>query len=183
MIRAYIRDTLAGLRVDVFIIRSSDGDAPRYVLHFLDDHASSWDEIDEGAYVTEPTFRIPHDVAHSLLKALSDHLGGVDDLRTLRADYDAERGRVDTLTSGILELARSMGRERYVWGQTGEAGFNSGLLLLNFTERAFVDSWTHHVWKLTEESEPSGQISMSTEDARRCVTEVRHALGLTALHR
>jgi hypothetical protein len=36
-------------------------------------------------------------VAHALLDALAAHYGGTSDLRRLRADYDAERRRVDKM--------------------------------------------------------------------------------------
>lgn len=49
----------------------------------------------EGAASREPTLRLPDDLARALLDALVQHYGGHQNLRSLRADYDAERKRVD----------------------------------------------------------------------------------------
>lgn len=52
----------------------------------------------------EPTFCLPDDMARALLQALSEHYGGAAvDARALRADYDAERRRVDRLIDKLLE--------------------------------------------------------------------------------
>jgi hypothetical protein len=44
-----------------------------------------------------PALKLDGDVAHALLDALAAHYGGTSDLRRLRADYDAERCRVDKM--------------------------------------------------------------------------------------
>lgn len=52
----------------------------------------------------EPTFVLSDDMARALLQALSEHYGGAAvDARALRADYDAERRRVDRLIDKLLE--------------------------------------------------------------------------------
>lgn len=53
-----------------------------------------------------PTMHLAMDEAQALLAALHNHFQGVDDQRALRADYDAERGRVDKLLGVVSEIAR-----------------------------------------------------------------------------
>lgn len=53
-----------------------------------------------------PHILIPHQIAIALLDALSQHFGGTSDVRQLRADYDAERLRVDRLQNTLSAIAR-----------------------------------------------------------------------------
>jgi hypothetical protein len=51
-----------------------------------------------------PTLRIPTDAARALYDALAQHFGGTSNSKQLRADYDAERGRVDKLIGTLTTL-------------------------------------------------------------------------------
>lgn len=50
------------------------------------------------------TLSMPEDAARALHDALSRHFGGTGDTRQLRRDYDAERARVDQLTTTLTTL-------------------------------------------------------------------------------
>lgn len=52
---------------------------------------------------TGPTLRLPGELGRVLLDALATHYGGASDLRTLRADYLAERARVDRLIERLTK--------------------------------------------------------------------------------
>lgn len=52
-----------------------------------------------------PLLLIPESIAIPLLDALSQHFGGTSDVRQLRADYDAERLRVDKLQNTLSRIA------------------------------------------------------------------------------
>jgi hypothetical protein len=49
-----------------------------------------------------PSLRLPDDLGRALLDALSAHYGGTSDTRTLRRDYEHERGRVDRLIGHLV---------------------------------------------------------------------------------
>lgn len=53
----------------------------------------------------EPILSMSNEEARELLRALAAHFGGaVEDTRSLRRDYDAERGRVDKLIDHLIEV-------------------------------------------------------------------------------
>nr|MDT0660843.1 hypothetical protein [Micromonospora sp. DSM 115978] len=54
-------------------------------------------EVDDAESQGAPTLRIPEEMARALLDALSAHFGGTSEVMTLRADYRAERDRVDRM--------------------------------------------------------------------------------------
>lgn len=54
-----------------------------------------------------PFATVTDDVAMALRDALTVHYGGAPETKWLRADYDAERKRVDTLTEAIISRLRS----------------------------------------------------------------------------
>lgn len=64
-----------------------------------------WEVLAGDGQFNPPVLRIPDGVARALLDALAQHYGGTSDTRTLRADYMAERARVDRL----IELALRAG--------------------------------------------------------------------------
>jgi hypothetical protein len=45
---------------------------------------------------------LPDEIALPLLNALAAHYGGTSDMRTLRADYVAERARVDKFIDAAI---------------------------------------------------------------------------------
>lgn len=59
----------------------------------------------EGLTEGPPPLRIPVDAARALYDALAQHFGGTSNSKQLRADYDAERKRVDKLTDAVLKIA------------------------------------------------------------------------------
>jgi hypothetical protein len=59
----------------------------------------------EGAAEDPPPLRIPIDAARALCDALITHFGGTSNSKQLRADYDAERSRVDKLTDSLIAIA------------------------------------------------------------------------------
>jgi hypothetical protein len=112
MIRAHIADNFSAFGVAVSIVRHSDDDRVRQVMHFVrhgDGESGEvwtrWDDYEPGTAVP-PTFTLGHDEANALLAALHNHYQGVDDQRKLRQDYDAERGRVDKLIAVVSDIAR-----------------------------------------------------------------------------
>lgn len=112
MIKAYVSDRYGFVAggVDVFVVRSyDDPGAPQHLLRMRDD-GGEWVEIDPLAADGEPTLRLPHEAATAVVSALTAHYGGVDDVRTLRADYDAERKRVDKLTDTVSGIAAALAR-------------------------------------------------------------------------
>jgi len=60
-----------------------------------------WESVEPVTNV-EPSMRLPDDVAKALLEGLLDHYRGGHDARQLRADYDAERKRVDKMLDNLL---------------------------------------------------------------------------------
>lgn len=67
-------------------------------------HSETWERLDTGVEA-EPTFRVDHDIAKTLLEALLDHYRGGTDTRTLRSDYEHERERADKLIAAITTIA------------------------------------------------------------------------------
>jgi hypothetical protein len=63
----------------------------------------------DGEIGTErPPLRIPTGMARALYDALDRHFGSGHEARQLRADYQAERARVDQLTTGMLDVLRAL---------------------------------------------------------------------------
>lgn len=109
MIRAYVHDQHYGDRIAISIILTQPDDlADKRILRLSvvnhDYVTTSWEAMarDEAP---QPTLQLPHDAAHALLAALTNHYQGVDDQRALRADYDAERKRVDRLIDTVAQIA------------------------------------------------------------------------------
>lgn len=115
MIRAYIREDLPGMYLSVSIVKHYEGRA-RHILRIEDPGSQTvarWEELpDPPAGVVEPTLQLGDDEARALLEALTSHYSGVEDTRALRRDYDAERKRVDDLTSALANLAQNLAAGR-----------------------------------------------------------------------
>ncbi len=100
-VRAHVDYDHGRMGVAVWLARSRD-----HRLHVVEPVELTFNDVglDEAAAWTEPTLRIPEDMARALLDALAAHFGGSSDVQTLRKDYLAERARVDKmidhLTSG-----------------------------------------------------------------------------------
>lgn len=112
MIRAHLSTSWpAGIGLNISIV-DHDGDGPiapaRRILHYQGDGGrlvQRWDPIDEAESV-EATLHLEHYAAIALMQALNTHFDGVDDQRTQRTDYVAERARVDKLTDAIIDIAK-----------------------------------------------------------------------------
>lgn len=59
----------------------------------------------------EPSLRISAEFGRALLDALAAHFGGVSEAQTLRADYLAERARVDKLIDNLIQPPAVIVRE------------------------------------------------------------------------
>lgn len=113
MIRAYITDAQWGASIAVsLVMHGEQPDDPRRILHFesvgegeAQQLIPQWHTLEPYA-AGQPTLSLGHDLAVALMQALNTHYAGVDDQRTLRADYVAERARVDKLIDAVAEIAR-----------------------------------------------------------------------------
>jgi hypothetical protein len=82
------------------------GPGDRRLLRLTPDPGvTSWEEHEPLAQAVPPTLKLPDEAARALLDALLRHYQGAEDLRTVRSDLLHERGRVDRLTSGLLQIA------------------------------------------------------------------------------
>lgn len=61
--------------------------------------------VEEAVAISEPTVRLPEDIARALCDQLVAYFGGSTEVQTLRKDYVAERGRVDKLTDALVVIA------------------------------------------------------------------------------
>lgn len=117
MIRAFIREDLPGMFLHIHLIQESDG-TPCRILRIDDAGAHTtyrWEDLPErpGPDIA-PTLQVGDSEARALLEALSAHYSGASDMRTLRADLDYERRRIDELmalmgaviTSGMRQPPR-----------------------------------------------------------------------------
>ncbi|WP_433067358.1 hypothetical protein [Dactylosporangium sp. CS-033363] len=101
-------------RVDVYAYRrlTIDGES---VLEVPQPPADViWERRPEASLVAadvRPLLSLDDDMARAVLDALAGHFGGVQGVRNLRADYDAERKRVDQLIEH-LGVAAVAGRLR-----------------------------------------------------------------------
>lgn len=141
MIRAYIREDFLGMSIAVTLIREGDGGLnPPMILRLPEgeNRFARWENLPEqpGADVA-PTFKLGEDEARVLLDALTRHFDGAEDTRALRRDYDAERKRVDTLTSALVDVTRQLA-EPPREAVTYSASFPGGL-----SEEAVTDAFKH----------------------------------------
>lgn len=112
MIRAYVSEDFVSQRVGIAIVeRHSEQRAPARILRLVaadnGAHALRWEELAEHVE-TEPTLTLEDDAARALLDALTRHYQGAEDTRSLRADYDHERKRVDKLSDAVATLAQTL---------------------------------------------------------------------------
>lgn len=70
----------------------------------------SWEDFDpiDVFDPVAPSFKLPMEAGRALLDALAHHYQGHEDTRRLRADYDAERKRVDEQAKLIADVLRSV---------------------------------------------------------------------------
>ena len=137
MIRAYIRENLPGMFLEIALIQVTD-DVPRRILRVVDATTGTWqweDLPDTPPRDLAPTLQLGDSEARALLEALTRHYGGAEDTRALRRDYDAERTRVDTLTAALVDVTRSLA-EPAGEAVTYSASFTGGLSEKDVTDAA-----------------------------------------------
>jgi hypothetical protein len=105
MIKVAISDEWAIGGQKVFIGRKL-GDS-LCLARFKDGRLEWGDARDVAEYRDDPpTLFLPEDVAEALYIALGSYFGSPADSRQLRADYDAERRRVDKFIDVIIQQAK-----------------------------------------------------------------------------
>lgn len=110
-IRAHISEGPFGNEhLKVFLVDQRE-DMPKRLL-LKDGDFWRWVELDSAQAIVaepvDPTFELPWDSGRALLDALMNHYRGAEDTRALRRDYDAERKRVDALTTTISDCLRAI---------------------------------------------------------------------------
>jgi hypothetical protein len=85
-------------RVGIYLIHNLDGG-----IRILErpGHPEGTVTIDPAVQPL-PSLRLDNSMARALMDALAQHFGRVTDSTGLRADYDAERARVDRLTTALI---------------------------------------------------------------------------------
>jgi monomeric isocitrate dehydrogenase len=107
MIQIRVAEDMLADGISVYVTEKS-GTAPRRVLRVGEEGRwNHWDELDpHGAASTDvpPTIRLTDDQGRALLDALLRHYQGWSEQHTLRADYLAERKRVDDMLANMGQL-------------------------------------------------------------------------------
>lgn len=93
--------------LQVFIGRDY-GDGQVQVLSGVDGNGMTF-EVEPYDSQSEHCLIFDDEVARALLDVLAKHFGGTGDTRQLRKDHDAERARVDKLTTALITVATSRG--------------------------------------------------------------------------
>lgn len=93
--RAHVTHDFARLGIGIWLVRDFGEGLPRAVGQPLELVFENVDPM--TPHYTEPTLRLPEDMARALLDALAAHFGGTGEVQTLRKDYLAERQRVDKM--------------------------------------------------------------------------------------
>jgi hypothetical protein len=116
MIRAYAHTERFGDIVALSLVRSPDAgdfESKPKVLRIgpaTDGfQRSTWEEFEPHANV-EPTLRLSMHETLALAEALAELQHGTSELRALREDYKAERGRVDTLIGTLSAVVTAAAR-------------------------------------------------------------------------
>lgn len=110
MIKAYVSDNFLGDSLRVYII--DEREDQRRMMR-MNDGGLRWIDLPPAGSAINaepevPTLWLPFDSGRALLEALVQHYQGAEDTRQLRKDYDAERQRVDTLTSALVDIAKGV---------------------------------------------------------------------------
>jgi hypothetical protein len=116
MLRAYAHPERFGDVIALSLVRTPESgeyeSKPRILRLGQNDDGSqtfTWETFEPHASV-EPTLRLGMDEALALQGALSELQHGTSELRALRADYIAERGRVDRLIDTLSAVATESSR-------------------------------------------------------------------------
>lgn len=117
MIRAYANHNQLGMNVALSLVRHPEAGSyplePQIlrISHGKDGTQTySWEVFDPHVAGPEPTLRIGMEEALALSEALAELQHGTAEHRALRADYDAERKRVDRLIDTVSAVATGAGR-------------------------------------------------------------------------
>lgn len=108
--RAYVGQTVRWHEVGLWLVR-------RRVFNGVREYAVAapveleWQPHDEAYMLPDrPSLLLPNDLARSVVDELTTHFGGVPVSALLRRDFEHERGRVDTLTAAVIEIAKGGNR-------------------------------------------------------------------------
>lgn len=72
----------------------------------VDEMSDSWTRIEDPAVHVPPSIRLDEFVARELLDALGDFFGGTGLVRTMRADLEHERKRVDKALDALIDMTK-----------------------------------------------------------------------------
>ena len=112
MIRAMAYHDRMAMQVSIVIYDEADSAPPeRRILRIAEvldggDVAFAWEDHEPNTQV-KPTLMLGYREVIALQEALAEVAIGTADHKTLRKDYDAERGRVDKLIDVISAVATS----------------------------------------------------------------------------
>ncbi len=96
--RAYVESDPVAFGVRIAVVR------PHHVLHWKPIEVSVREERSATAIEDDVWLRLPENDARAIYEALAEHFGHAGhDIRALRKDYDAERGRVDRFISYLTD--------------------------------------------------------------------------------
>lgn len=119
MIRAYAYQNVLGLGMNVALSLVRHPEVGGYpaepqILRITRDgdgrQRNEWEVFDPQAEGPEPTLVLRMEEAFALQDALAELRHGTSELRALRKDYDAERGRVDRLIETLGTVATAGAR-------------------------------------------------------------------------
>lgn len=108
-IRVAIQDEyfFAADSISIVLAHKMDATTVR-VAKATEDGNLSWQSVEVGVAIDNPTLRIPHVSARALLDALLKYYQGASDMHQLRQDFLHERERVDKLTSFATAIAMKL---------------------------------------------------------------------------
>lgn len=66
------------------------------------DGGGTWTPVTDPAVAVDPTFVLDDELARVLLDGLAEYYGGTGSVRTLRADLEHERKRVDKMIDNLI---------------------------------------------------------------------------------
>lgn len=107
MIQIRVAEDMLADGISVYVTEKNET-SPRRVLHVAEaGRWNRWTELDPHGAAGEdvpPTIRLTDDQGRALLDALLRHYQGWSEQHALRADYLAERKRVDDLIANMGQL-------------------------------------------------------------------------------
>lgn len=111
MIRAYVAQDTFNRSVRIALVHQSPEGRPEKAVRILDideNGFATFQEDDVDPYATiRATLVLPEAEARALLDGLAAHFRGSSEMQALRADYEAERKRVDQLTQMLGDAVKA----------------------------------------------------------------------------